>query len=1542
MSTFSEFIGSQSSFDEDPTESRPKTIVKVPPAPCTLTDIYVEQKQAHYRNYKPPNWEEEAALFDATGVPAVRFPLMPSKSLNNSNGEVPENMKVNPSTSTYDDILALFHTERDPIVNFPQVPSSAVSNKNGLAPVQNGIQTSPTHEEEKALFDTTLAPRISISPFTVVFNVEYTASNARQAMSIPTAPRSFDEVTVAESHDLFDNVIRVRLPPAPEQVFVETSVSGLEETEDDVPTTSASNEQNSSSSSDSNMVTRPADLLARQSKLEDSTHPKPAFKFNAEAENFVPEKKCPASTLNAEAPDFIPLAQLNPQAEEFVPQKQFQNSKLNPAAAVFVPQVQLDPEEWAVIPRETQQSSVPEQESRDPIPMMQDTFDFSDREQNSDVHQEDDEFVPMMSACYRVYNFGKDRGYYDPSGDFTLLTPVTHENDGYNQTSDFADGTDEGMKPMQLDHEIYSHQHSPGYHNEAGFFIPFAQATYGVSSYEQNSGFIEEDNEFISTMSGTYATYGDYPQSGYYEEAGDFDPLAEGVQEVYHHGQDFNGNGEEGFVVPMQTAFNPDQYAYPDEFVPDEPTYWDPVAQVFQTYEERMAASAIVAENAIARGTVPYEETTPEQQEYQRQHRLPDFVKPPATGRYSANHRVECHHFSFFGQPEQHRNATPPQRSFAIICGAPKLKLACDLVAPVLRREVCLHNATHLVDPVVFYGNLDDFEGLSGYQLEKAVKGSVHKAYSGNGRWREDKYDDSEDTPQFDPMNRVQDEDDETYFNATNRLDYLTQPRALEIADDIVNEAKRKALHRETFVPSTSRMFDVFPVGDSGFSDIEDENAALESEAASDAGSIHLDCAVSPLKVVKTSHAVEKLEQSCIVPPLHIRKVSGESSLSLGESAESEGSGRSHSTATSPTPSETTEAVKTGTTTPEASDLELSSATMSSPDQQTEVEKDKCLSIVVYTPPKVQFSAPRGNMSLEVGAVPFDLPIRFKPQLKPLKVTDLLYSCKDTPALVSAYRQVEAYTEQCPPKVDGHKLVRSPECIDLYGAGRGERYDLVDGNERVLYLYRSSTRDRSTRSVSEEQQVYVPHQLSPIKEEDPSHDFYSKQPMNLEEINEVGANKAEPEATAQTPITPTHYAGPGLKRQATIVNLSGAAKEQGNWLPIVRASGQPTGFSEHVDSPVMRPAALSPRRMLGDTESGHQTSDPENEIGSLARNALVVSPPRHSEVFGEQSPVRSPRAKNRFDETYPPGQWLSQKSSVAGEGQHTARPVTPPGLAIAAQPVSPPQAAASSTIGRAMPGLLSSGLSYASVSSSVTLVAIQTTTPPGMSRTSRLGVSAAAYFEHIHQVEPSPTRSFIGSLFADFSGVQRAAADLGEYPPGTLTSPSQAQPQPSPLRVSHLLTSHTAELMTEDLLPSTHSHGQDTPQTPRRSTSCLSSISPILSRCPRFTINPQSSISSASTKHNEPSEYSAATDDGVNPFEATQPRSVREVLFSRTTRTRRVDGSLRPSLRASSWGVVGNKLREAQKHDADGKKDGKKSKGNFGNWIDRVFGFVKR
>ncbi|PGH29808.1 hypothetical protein GX50_07447 [[Emmonsia] crescens] len=102
------------------------------------------------------------------------------------------------------------------------------------------------------------------------------------------------------------------------------------------------------------------------------------------------------------------------------------------------------------------------------------------------------------------------------------------------------------------------------------------------------------------------------------------------------------------------------------------------------------------------------------------------------------------HHFNWLGDAVMERSHTTPEVSLFVIVSPPKPFFSERL----MREAVTLRQAMKFVDPILYYGGLEDL-ALSGQELLKTITGQAFQFYTQAGTWQHDTPD-TPDTPDTD------------------------------------------------------------------------------------------------------------------------------------------------------------------------------------------------------------------------------------------------------------------------------------------------------------------------------------------------------------------------------------------------------------------------------------------------------------------------------------------------------------------------------------------------------------------------------------------------------------------------------------------------------------------------------------------------------------------------------------------------------------------------------------------------------------------------
>ena len=117
--------------------------------------------------------------------------------------------------------------------------------------------------------------------------------------------------------------------------------------------------------------------------------------------------------------------------------------------------------------------------------------------------------------------------------------------------------------------------------------------------------------------------------------------------------------------------------------------------------------------------------------------------------RYLLYQDPEIHHINWLGQGVTGRTSTPAAVSLAIaLMPAPGRYVNEE----DLRGKTVLREAMLTIDPVVFYGDLNEVKDLKGEQLREAIIGSTAPYYTPFGWWKEDSYGEYDERPLTDEL----------------------------------------------------------------------------------------------------------------------------------------------------------------------------------------------------------------------------------------------------------------------------------------------------------------------------------------------------------------------------------------------------------------------------------------------------------------------------------------------------------------------------------------------------------------------------------------------------------------------------------------------------------------------------------------------------------------------------------------------------------------------------------------------------------------------
>lgn len=957
---------------------------------------------------------------------------------------------------------------------------------------------SPTYEEEAVLFQSADAPRIRLPLFTPVFNIAATATPARQKLTI-SSKRDFpeDEARV-EPEELFDGIIRICLHPRQHN-----DVSPTAEEEKDLFTHMTAPVIRLPSII-SSIHTQPLPPAAHNT-LSVCHHTPLGIETRAGVENKLFDN---VVRVHFPAPQYIDIAPTAEEEKELFTQ--------TTARIIQLPSLTTNP-------------------------LTKSTASTARKA------------ISICSPC----NFAQNMGREEPEDLFDGIVRIcipgtaTKPVEGKN-VSDSEEGRGEALfaapttsvAPEQQ--AISPPKLLPRLNAEASDFAPETQLESKTSSPPRRT------DSKLNPLALSFVPEKEYLNSTLNAEASDFVPGEHHSSSILNPeapvfvpyqcpALDFRNAGCRSGLNPEASAFVPPSSPVgkvqplvlgytvgASDFVPVASPSLNPEAAVFYLGERQKtlfnpeAAEFIPTPNPAqylqsARSTLPDLNTvtptpsmSPQCYEDRREAWLTEELFNYGLDNFGEG--MVIHHYSFIGDPVMCKTSTPPATSLAIISGKPKLKEGYMLNQDDLHRHAMLYNAMHLVDPVVYRGRADLLYDLKGTELENAVIGLVNKAYSGHGYWQEDHYNDYDDVPEYDPLNVHQYDEDEMYFNATSRLEYLTQPQPQKRADDTVNEVQRKERRRENFTRVKSRLSQMMSADDdddhvqvdshsmivekkestvaevkldslsqaeveqlvrpiehepriedkSNLQQAEDKPAVCDNddEMVSEPDStstIRPECAVSPLKIRKLSiQPTQDIDESLEISPLKPRKPSDDSTSS-GHADDSPVGNTSNESGTSTPATTDSEEIPVATS---FSLADLASSLENNVEEAPQEEEPQGLTVVskpstsralIRSP---AFGPVVSNKGSNAGgeSVPLASALRPNPERRLCNTAEPFRPLQDAPTRLNQYliRNDDPWGPLDPSVYARSGIPRSPECYNLKRAAA--RPDLVRGDEYKIIV----------------------------------------------------------------------------------------------------------------------------------------------------------------------------------------------------------------------------------------------------------------------------------------------------------------------------------------------------------------------------------------------------------------------------------------------------------------------------------------------------------
>jgi hypothetical protein len=859
--------------------------------------------------------------------------------------------------------------------------------------------------------------------------------------------------------------------------------------------------------------------------------------------------------------------------------------------------------------------------------------------------------------------------------------------------------------------------------------------------------------------------------------------------------------------------------------------------------------------------------------------------------QYIWTDRTLVHHFSALGHPVYGRSSTSPATSLAIILSKKQLHLGISgyrIDEGDMRRSVMVWQASLYLDPVVFYGSLRDLEPLTGTALENFGIGRTDKTYSHHGLWRDDYRGCGldEHVPLIDPLDKDEyDDDDANYIHPVIRLEYTEHH---ENALKMSKEDRRWNDRVLNFLPVKSRLSQCM-TADDVVDDTEESTSVRISEQPliSDDSSFTL-----PQRSSSTGRIIDEVHDNFDASPMLKRTLRRSVSAGLNLRA-------TYNAVDSSAITNTPQCVISDT----ADDRDASETENSSDTEQTSDDSYDSEDFRNHAPredplaDEAQEALPQPLTDNDMSEAETTQSIYPELVVSPLKINKSSYSSApvDDSLSISPLKPRKVSDESTSSQTSS--AVSNPSSVD----------DDKSSEAETVYTQISSSSDTFNESdadvsTSEDEDTIVPLPQAVPSPVAPRNRGLVRSP----EIRNFGAllQDEEDEEDEEDEAAPSTEARP-------VLDLS--PPRQRNELPDTSANASDfSGFvhDQETDFGSTRPEQSASQMSLSDSDT-HPAQRPP---------ALFAIPVLGFQLGPDRKPRRAPhdpdaprdRPPLTMDDLRPRLQALgiAVDTNTSADPTQSEEAVNE-SIADASEdedhlPALPttvttrrPRRFATPT--RFSLELLSSVAPTTPSAPQTTHVDIQS--HPSVSSTPDVDASVISTS---NDVESSPSRSEMEAVFRDFSGVQLAAtlADSLILPDeNDNVDPShqgvEAEPQldesqaDSDADDSHLSLPPTC-------IPTLHPR-------PR-------SASPILTLATAFD-TPQ-----------------PAGNASLSP-------QARDVLF------KHIRAETRSSLRASTWGTVGNKLKKTRKTAAstateevgDGTKG--RRKGGLGTWLRNVFGF---
>jgi hypothetical protein len=193
----------------------------------------------------------------------------------------------------------------------------------------------------------------------------------------------------------------------------------------------------------------------------------------------------------------------------------------------------------------------------------------------------------------------------------------------------------------------------------------------------------------------------------------------------------------------------------------------------------------------------------------------------------------DIHHFNWMGQGIMVKTTTPAAVSLTVALTPAKARFVDQ---ENLRDHTMLREAMLTIDPVIFYGNIDDVKGLKGEALREAAIGAAAVYYTSFGRWKDGTYGQDDEHPRIDDLDMTRYIEGTTVINgwlengAPTRQDFWNE--AEEAYHSMLDKRKKTRDERKLFGIGNSSLRFVMRA------DGSEDSAAIKQQPLTDAYSV--------------------------------------------------------------------------------------------------------------------------------------------------------------------------------------------------------------------------------------------------------------------------------------------------------------------------------------------------------------------------------------------------------------------------------------------------------------------------------------------------------------------------------------------------------------------------------------------------------------------------------------------------------------------------------------------------------------------------------